>query len=463
MRRGWTWALPAFALLLVFVLGARLVARTGRAAYALPPERSAPSVDPVRVEPASLSDDVVFVGTGGDREDGWPRRSVDRTALRALLAAGRTHELTAQLEDLQADFEAEPRHERWIHEAALAFFFADPSLDAAIDAWAQSEGSSFAPFLARCVHLNAVGWDRRGERTIAATSREAIDGMTEAMTRAAADCERALELRPRLVVARQRLISMAAALGRPAEITVQLGRALEVCPTCLRVRTVAYMFRTPRWGGSLAWIRADADQAIHSHPEAPYLRMLAGAVDEELCQVERDPRRRLAHCDAAIAAGADAFLSRARARLRNAGEHPELAEALVLSDLESALDRDPQFVDTLTMHAERIAAREPERAIREYLTAARLDPTDAAVIAGVEWSRERTRLLAAEAARRGAAPEVERLRQLGRQLGLSADDVGTWGAVATAPLAVPVVADGVSPIVPPQAPTSGEAEPAPSP
>jgi hypothetical protein len=162
LGRGLIIALSALAL--VLLVGIPIARRLlSRAAGPVVPRRV------LNVEPAPVPEGLVFVGPEGDREDGWPRQSVDRTALLALLRAGRHRDLTEQLESLQATFEADPRRERWINEAMLAFRQADPALDAPIDAWVAAEPASFAPFLARCAHLDAVAWERRGTRTVAET------------------------------------------------------------------------------------------------------------------------------------------------------------------------------------------------------------------------------------------------------------------------------------------------------
>lgn len=445
-RSRLVWALPAFALALAVVLVVRFVIHAGEVEYGAV-EELAPPPPPsaVHVEPAPLGEgplEIAFVGPSGDRPDGWPRAAVDQTVLRALLLSGRYRELTAQMELLQDRFEAEPRLERWITEAMLAFRYPDPSLDAPLDAWVATEGASFAPHLARCAHLDAVGWAHRGGGYIIETSRSAIDAMNQAMARATVDCERALALRPRLVAARQRLVSMAAARSMPGERETQLALALSACPTCLRVRIVAMTYSSPRWGGSIEAMRGMADAAIREHPDVLYLRALAGETDRDLCHVSRrNPQEAIALCDSAIALGSeDAYQDRALAHARRARVEPATAtteRALALSDIERALELSPQLVESLTLHAELVAPTDPERAIGEYLTAARLDPNDQDVISGIEWARVRTRALAVDAGRRSLPDEVDRLVVLGRSLGVPEEELAAWRAPGLTPAPPP--------------------------
>ena len=70
---------------------------------------------------APLPTALPLVGDDGTDGNGYPRRWVDRAALRSLLGAQRFSDLTRYFEELQSAFEKDPRKEYWIADAAAAF------------------------------------------------------------------------------------------------------------------------------------------------------------------------------------------------------------------------------------------------------------------------------------------------------------------------------------------------------
>jgi tetratricopeptide (TPR) repeat protein len=411
-------------LMMLATLSTRAVLRAP--APPLPVETYPTRPSTIHVEPSPIATEVVFVGPEGDDDDGWPRRAVDRTALLALLRAGRHHELTQQIESIQASFERDASRERWITDVMFAFRQADPDLATPIDAWVAAEPTSFAPLLARCSYLDAVAWQRRGGAYASATPSGSMDGMHEAMQRAQADCEAALERAPRLIVARQRLLAMASAQGDRASARRQLELALDACPSCFGIRDLALTYLQPRWGGSLDVMRAFADEAIRTHPEARYLGRLAAEAPLESCRLRTatQPQQALRDCDAAVGAGEIAIAYRQRGRLRLQLTQRDAA----IADYEHALMLDPQYVDALTEHADLIGATRPDEAARELLVAARLDPLDEGAMAGVVWARERARSDAFVAASRDDAPATDLALERARVLGIEATELDAWRA-----------------------------------
>ena len=99
-------------------------------------------------------------------------RGADGALPRAALCRGSTR----YIEAFQADFEQDFRKEHWLADAVEGFRTADPGVGPLLDEWARDASTSFAQ-LARGVYLTALGWDRRGGKFAADTTREQFVAM----------------------------------------------------------------------------------------------------------------------------------------------------------------------------------------------------------------------------------------------------------------------------------------------
>lgn len=366
------------------------------------------------VAPAPLPSGLPLAGPEGNAADGRPRQHVDRAALRSLLHHRRFADLTRYLEQLQAEFEADPAREAWPMDAADAFASAEPELLEPLGAWVEASPESFAPRLARAAHRNAVAWARRGGKWAKDTPGEDVSSAQDAATRALVDAERALALRPRLVAAhRLRLLTLRLGpAGKAQEEAVQ--QAIAGCPSCFQVRVAYLLGLAPRWGGSYAAMEAFA--AASADPSNPRLRLLRGYVDWDRAQMLRYEKK----FDEALAA-----IERATAL----GDHWEfLQERAAIAQAQGAPDRAlPDFDRALALrpgHPQLLAARgwahmnakQWEQAGLDLLACLRVAPTEdvarrahPTVVEGLVWG-------ANKASREGRREEALRLIDLASEL-----------------------------------------------
>ena len=347
---------------------------------ALREERQAPVAS---LAPAPLPKALPLLGPVGKDADGYPTQYVDRPAIRSLLWHRKHAELSAYFERFQDDFEADPRREYWPNDAAATFHSSEPELAASLDEWAKATPESFAPYVARGTYWMGVANARRGGKWAADTSDASFAAMTEAVGRAAADLDRAIALRPKLVAARTVQINVFKLLSDDARVKGAIDQAIASCPTCLRPR-VAYMHALePRWGGSYAEMAAFATSSAAA--ANPRMRLLAGYVDLDKAIVLA---RAESYDDALIAIGRACAIGDAwdflveRASIHERRENHALARA----DVERAATLRPGLPDILFQRARaRAITGQWEPAARDLLAGLRVNPTDDFGRASFDW------------------------------------------------------------------------------
>jgi tetratricopeptide (TPR) repeat protein len=315
-----------------------------------------------------------LTGPDGTDVDGYPRRYVDRPALRSLLANREFPALTAAFERFQAEFEGDPRKELWVRDALESVGFPHRRERALLDAWVKASPQSFAPYLARARHSEECGFLYRGAKYAINTSEFEFRSMAEAFDQARRDAQRALELRPGLIEANALLIMVEIAGGDRRRAEHVLEDALRRCPSCYEIRAdwVGWAL-LPRWGGSLEEMEAFA--AHRSNPKNPRHRMLRGFVDFERAEeADQDDRSdvAIAAIDRACALGGDWRFLRERAALRRQrGDHVGR-----LADLNRADAARPGIPWVVFGRAWALAdAQRWEEAGRDLLYVLRSEPT----------------------------------------------------------------------------------------
>ena len=391
-----------------------------------------------------------LVGPDGADADGYPRRHVDRPALRSLLLNRRFAALTRALETFQGDFEARPRRELWIHEAVDTLGFPHPNEGALIDEWAAASPKSFAPYLIRAGYSVARGFLLRGSRRMSDTSELERSSMAEAFERARRDLVRALSLRSGLVEATRLLVKVEIAGGSRDLATRAIEDALRRCPECyeIRVEWVAWAL-LPKWGGSYEEMEAFAARAS---PANPRHRRLRGFVDLDRAEEAARERRTsdaLVAMEGACALGDDWRFLKERASLRR--EAGDMAGRL--ADLERADAAEPGVPSVVAARAWALAeARRWEEAARDTLYALRSDPTS---VVGL-WLQPRVvralDVLAWQAHQEGKGGDARRLYELARAL--APKDERIAGRAQEVAKAHPSAAAAAGP-----APASGDANP----
>lgn len=389
-----------------FVAGALLAAQLVRSRDAAPP----PSVSAAREQrqqavaeiapaptagsaaaPATLPAAFPLVGPDEVDGDGYPLAFVDRAALRSLLLQRRYAELTEVVERLQAGFEADPRKEYWPADAGDALGTREASLEPLLDEWVRASPESFAPLLARGTHWIGRAFARRGGKWTSETPREDLAAMDDALARALADLESAIQRRPRLVAAmRQELMACRAAGGRREGAEV-LRRALEACPSCFQIRVTYLYSLTPRWGGSYEAMQ----RFIKRSParDNPRMRLLPGYLElDRADRLSADGRHAeaLAASDRSLRLGEHWEFLAERGRLRLAARRTEDA----LADLDRASELRPGHPNVIFERASALTmAQRWEEAGRELRAGLQVDPAHrlgrhlhGTVVKGLVWA-----------------------------------------------------------------------------
>jgi tetratricopeptide (TPR) repeat protein len=326
------------------------------------------------VAPAPLPTSLPLSGPDGVDADGYPKRWVDRAALRSLLHHRKFAELTAYFERFQTEFESDPRKEYWPFDAAAAFGSVEPELRQSLDAWVASAPGAFAPLLARGTYFTSVGFARRGTKWAKDTPNADFDAMADAFAPARADLKRALLLRPRAFAAHRGLIQMEAAGGTPAAARRTADEAIELCRACYQIRVTFLVNARPRWGGSHEIMRDFAAAAPVA--ENRRLALLAGYLDWDLAETAARDKNydvAMAAIERANALGENCEFLLARGKIKAARADLEGA----LRDIDRALVLRPGLPDLLferaAIHDQRASW---ELGGRDLLEAMRVDATD---------------------------------------------------------------------------------------
>ncbi len=231
-------------------------------------------------------------GEEGVTEDGYPSEYVDRAALRSLLASKQYARLNAAFESWQTAFEADPRKEYWVADAAEAFAVSDAALESAFEDWKQTTPTAFAPFLAAGTYWKEVGYARRGGRFVEQTHDDSMAAMNEAMEKSVRELNHALVLRPQLVEARRQKMMALMPTSRRDEWTKLAEQTHDMCSDCLLPHIEWILGLRPRWGGSYAQMQKVA--ALSKSSTNPRFSILNGYECRDRAQLLRNDQERQA-------------------------------------------------------------------------------------------------------------------------------------------------------------------------
>jgi tetratricopeptide (TPR) repeat protein len=324
-----------------------------------------------------------LLGEDGIDAYGFPRRYVDRVALRSLLFRDRFADLTRAVEGLEDAFEQDQSRERWPYDAAAALGTAEKEILPKLDAWVAASPQSFAPFLARGTHWVSAAWARRGSNWAMDTPESDFAAMNDALERALPDLRRALELRPGLVAAMNELIHAYQLVPGGAKAGARvIEAALRTCPTCFVVDLTYLQTITPRWGGSYPKMKAYVKQrSTHTNPRAA---LLPGFIDVDKSAAphrERRYKEALALVERACKRGEYWSFLVDRADVELAMSNTDKA----LADLDRAAELRPGHPVVLFARASALAvARRWEEAGRALRAGIAVDPAHSRVRSGTD-------------------------------------------------------------------------------
>jgi tetratricopeptide (TPR) repeat protein len=364
-----------------------------------------------------LRDGIPLLGKPGKDKFGYPTQHVDQALLRSLLYHGRFERLDAAFAHYQDAFEKDPRFEYWPIDAGNAFGSAEPALDPQLDAWVAVSPAHFAPYLARGFHRLNVGWAMRGGKYANKTPEENFILMQQHLTKALADFDRALAIRPRLIAAMRGRIQVLNPMGDDAGRAQAIAQATEACPACFQVRVTALMALEPRWGGSY---EAMGKLALAAQAEKnPRFRLLPGYIELDQADRLHDEKRddeALAAVNKACAFGDHWEFLNERALVRYLRKEYDAA----LADLDRADALRPGLPDVLYLRADvKYRLKRTEEAAQDLLAALRVEPTHFRAAKMVERVRQGLMVQGWEHAQARRMADAVRLYDLALELDAS--------------------------------------------
>lgn len=358
-----------------------------------------------------------FVGEAGNDPLGYPYQHPDQVALMNLLRLGHFDALERFFTYYQEQYEADFHKERWPADAANAFKTADPALGPIIEQWIQRSPNAFSAWLVRGVYNDTLGWHMRGNKFARETSKAQMDALDEHVKHAVGDFNRALELRPRLQVARHFLILAGMSTGvEPAKTRVILDAGLAQCPLCYSIRSAFMHGLQPRWGGSWPAMEKFAGESFSLFKDNPKLEVLRGASAADRCKVFRSAKQlekaRVA-CEDALRYGDEVSALVEQARVFVALERTPDA----LASLGRALRVEPQHTDALELRQQlRIDTGDYLGAARDVILVRHLQPTDGWIAERVTWLVKKLAYEGSILFRAGKNAEAAPYFQLGLEL-----------------------------------------------
>lgn len=215
------------------------------------------------VAPAEWKPRMKMTEAAPDKELGLPEESLIGRKVFNLLRKKKFDELQSLLLGLQADMEKDISGETPLVDAFEGFYIPDPAAYALFSDWLKEYPDQWPALAARGVFFTHLGFEARGEKWIAFTTKKQVDGMVWFFEFAKPDLEKAIELNPKCVPALRGLIAIAATLGDSPKAVARYGG---MYPESYRVRAQGIHFLCPRWGGTyeamLAYIEESRRHAI---------------------------------------------------------------------------------------------------------------------------------------------------------------------------------------------------------
>lgn len=330
---------------------------------------------------------VLLPNTGQPAEDfGYPTQTVDRLAMRRLLAAksydALDRVLAAYGDSVLRDYRVEYR----LFDAYAAFDVAVPPLEPLLTEWVRTRPKSPSARLARAMFYRALGWNARGYKLARETSREQFQRMGNFFRLSAADVDTALHLEPKSFAAYRQLIDLARAEGDVKSSRKFLDQGLKLQPNSFVLRMAYMLSILPRWGGSYEMMAQFADESAPYAKRNPRIASLKGFVDwDQGRRAESDGRNgdAIELYQRALQSGNLWEFRFQKAKYNSRADQNEDA----LQDLNSALVQAPQDADVLNERARvtyelgrttpgEASAKYYSQAFRDVALAVQLDPAD---------------------------------------------------------------------------------------
>jgi tetratricopeptide (TPR) repeat protein len=328
-----------------------------------------------------------MVGPEGVDRFGYPKRNPSRIGFVALLHARKLDQIEAYITRLQSEFEADFRKEYWPRTALMSFSTGDPALTAIFDQWVAASPQSFVAVAARGFHYSGLGWRARGREVASELTREQTASYKHWFELAERDLQKAIELRPRLVAAHERLLIDLGMWGHKSDPrTMWLKRSLTACPECVSARRSYLHFLKPRWGGSYPKMKDFIEQTIPLRAKNPRLVVLETLPHLDRCDILHRKKKDYEAAELECQRAHDKAPSEWRPLYeRSIVRMKQKRYDQALADVSRAIEREPQEEASRRQRAILlIHAKEYLAAARDVLIARRLAPFDS-WITRVAW------------------------------------------------------------------------------
>ncbi|MBV8271701.1 MAG: DUF4034 domain-containing protein [Cupriavidus sp.] len=207
----------------------------------------------------------------------------------AALDSRQFKQLDANLNGLQARFEAGQATEVELRDAFRPFYKLTPSQEAAAREWVRVSPNSYSAHLALGVFLRRKAGEARGNEFIDKTPPEKIARMRALLDEARPETERALELTPKPYLAAFHLLGITSLEGDRAASRRAIQIANKALPSnhLARTRYIADII-TPRWGGSYLEMQAFIAQSKREGMNAVGLMQLEAIMYNDMGQSAMD-------------------------------------------------------------------------------------------------------------------------------------------------------------------------------
>jgi len=226
----------------------------------------------------------------------------DKIEILELLESGRFEALDKILRGYQIAYESGRVPEKYVVRAFYSFRNTDPGLEAPLNRWVIAVPGSFAPFLARGMYTEYLGW---ADRWASKADKKRLQAMRKYFAAAIRDYQTALRINPGLGLSYGRLMMMGL-VTRNAKLKKRAyAQGLAADPRTFYLRALRMQTLLPQWGGSAEKMQAFAGEIMRDRPDEPIARYLEGYISFHTAEKfsDEDKRKATVHYDRAVAIG----------------------------------------------------------------------------------------------------------------------------------------------------------------
>ncbi len=212
-------------------------------------------------------------------------------ALREMLKSKRFEALNETLQTHEMLFEHDSISDYQVSDAYYAFRLRDTAYERLLRQWILATPDAYQPYMAIGMFYFEKAWESRGTRWAKDTSEAQFSGMRKNFEKAENYLQRALKIKPDLMVAYQQLILLYSTSSRHQQEQSMIENALKRFPYSYQLRATIMGTLQPKWGGSYAAMRQFAEASQQYASKNPRMVFLLGEESyERAFMYEREKR-----------------------------------------------------------------------------------------------------------------------------------------------------------------------------